>query len=329
MIDGVFSRRTIAPAAIVGRACCALLMAVAVVSFLPQAAHARPPRTIGVLVGDLGNPFFEQIGRGVEDAVTRLVGPDVKVVVRSSGFDLNRQIMQIDSFIKDRIDLLILNAVDTNKIGPAVARARAAGIVVVAIDVGAEGAQATVTSDNRNAGRLACEYLAKRLGGKGQMIIMNGPPTTSVIERVDGCRSMLAAYPNLTVLEYQEDCGGSVEGGLAYMTEMLTKHSHIDAVFAINDLIGIGADIAAAWDSRNEFFVVSVDGSPPGIDALKDPATRVVASVAQRPRQMAEQAVTLGLQLLAGMPVTENAVEIPVELISRDNVDGYKGWDRQ
>jgi ribose transport system substrate-binding protein len=304
------------------------LLAVIFASLLPLAAHARDLETIGVLLGDLGNPFFEQIGRGVEDAAARLVGPNARVTVRSSGFDFDRQLVQIDAFIKDHVDLLILNAVDTQKVGPAVRRARDAGIVVVAIDVSAEGADATVTSDNRDAGRLACDYLTKRLGGEGDMLLMNGPPTSSIVERVEGCRSVLSAYPKLRILEYGEDCGGSVEGGLAYMTEMLTKYPHIDAVFAVNDLIGIGADIAADWDGRNEFFIVSVDGSPPAVAALKDPDTRVVASVAQRPRQMAEKAVSLGLQLFDGEAIAQNVVEIPVELISRGNVGVYPGWER-
>ncbi len=312
---------------VVGRLGRPILLAIVFTSLLPLVANARD-LTIGVLLGDLGNPFFEQIGRGVEDAAARLVGPNARVTVRSSGFDFDRQLVQIDAFIKDHVDLLILNAVDTQKVGPAVRRARDAGIVVVAIDVSAEGADATVTSDNRDAGRLACDYLTKRLGGEGDMLLMNGPPTSSIVERVEGCRSVLSAYPKVRILEYGEDCGGSVEGGLAYMTEMLTKYPHIDAVFAVNDLIGIGADIAADWDGRNEFFIVSVDGSPPAVAALKDPDTRVVASVAQRPRQMAEKAVSLGLQLFDGEAIAQNVVEMPVELISRGNVGVYPGWER-
>jgi ribose transport system substrate-binding protein len=312
----------------VERLCGLALLAVVLASLVSPVAQARDLKTIGVLVADLGNPFFEQIGRGVEDASARLVGPDVRVIVRSSGFDFDRQVVQIDRFIKDHVDLLILNAVDTEKVGPAVRRARAAGIAVIAIDVSAEGAQATVTSDNRSAGRLACEYLAKRLGGEGEMLIMNGAPTSSVADRVVGCRSVLSAYPKLRLLEYGEDCGGTLEGGLAYMSAMLAKYPHLDAVFAINDLVGIGADIAADWANRRDFFIVSVDGSPPGVAALKDPNMRIAASVAQYPRRMAEKAVSLGFALFEGESIAENTVEIPVELISRSDVDSYQGWGR-
>lgn len=66
----------------------------------------------------------------------------------SSGYDLGQQVSQIDNFIAAKVDMIILNAADSKGIGPAVKRAKEAGIVVVAVDVAAEGADATITSDN-------------------------------------------------------------------------------------------------------------------------------------------------------------------------------------
>lgn len=291
-------------------------------------AQARELKAIGVLVGDLGNPFFVELGKGVEAATKNLVGADINVVVRSSGYDLERQITQIDEFIKSGTDILILNAVDTNKIEPAVRRARAAGMVVVATDVKAAGASATVTSDNSQAGRLACRYLAARLSGKGQVLILNGPPVSSVMERVNGCRSELAAFPDIEILPDDEDCGGSLNGGLACMTGMMVKYSHIDGVFAINDPTATGANIAADRADRGEFFIVSVDGSPLAVDVLGSPDTRFAATVAQNPRGMAELAVKMGVALFEGDEPTETFVQMPVTLMTADKVKNYSGWGR-
>jgi len=137
----------------------AVALALAAWAWLPGAARAAEIKTVGVIVADLGNPFFENIARGVEDVVKRLVGPAVKVSVRSSGYDLDRQIRQIDQMAKEKTDLLILSAVDTEQIEPAVRRAEEAGVAVVAVDVRAMGAQASVTSDNIGAGAVACRYL--------------------------------------------------------------------------------------------------------------------------------------------------------------------------
>ncbi|MGP0718997.1 substrate-binding domain-containing protein, partial [Escherichia coli] len=91
---------------------------------------------------------------------------------------LGQQVAQIDNFIAAKVDMIILNAADSKGIGPAVKRAKEAGIVVVAVDVAAEGADATITSDNTQAGELACKYISDRLNNKGNVVIINGPPVS-------------------------------------------------------------------------------------------------------------------------------------------------------
>jgi ribose transport system substrate-binding protein len=302
--------------------CLGLLFAILV----SAGAQARELKSVGVLMADLGNPFFSQIGRGVEAAAARLLGPSARVTVRSSGYDLDRQIRQIGQFVEEGTDLLIINAVNTDRIGPAVRRARAAGTIVVAIDVSASGAQATVTSDNVGAGFMACQYMAKRLGHRGNVLILNGPPVSSVVERILGCRKALEAFADIKILADNEDCGGSIEGGLSYMTEALTYYPHIDAVFAINDPTAIGADIAATRAGRTEFFITAIDGSPHGTEVLQHAGTRLAATVRQDPREMTEKAVALGLELFRGRAVAANT-QIPVSLLTKDNLSSYTGWE--
>ena len=103
-------------------------------------ASAKELKAIGVTVGDLANPFFVQITKGAELEARKLAGDNVKVTLVSSGYDLGQQVAQIDNFIAAKIDMIILNAADSKGIGPAVKRAKEAGIVVVAVDVAAEGA---------------------------------------------------------------------------------------------------------------------------------------------------------------------------------------------
>lgn len=137
-------------------------------------ASAKELKAIGVTVGDLANPFFVQITKGAELEARKLAGDNVKVTLVSSGYDLGQQVAQIDNFIAAKVDMIILNAADSKGIGPAVKRAKEAGIVVVAVDVAAEGADATITSDNTRAGELACKYISDRLNNKGNVVIING-----------------------------------------------------------------------------------------------------------------------------------------------------------
>ena len=96
-------------------------------------------------------------------------------------------------------------------------------------------------------------------------MIVNGPPVTSVIERVDGCLNVLSQYPKLKILSKDQNAEGSRDGGLRVMSDLLTTFPDIDAVFAINDPSGVGADLAANQAKRDDFFIVGVDGAPEAI----------------------------------------------------------------
>lgn len=99
---------------------------------------------------------------------------------------------QIDNFIAAGVNVIMLNAVDPVAIAPAIKKAQAAGIVVAAFDVGAQGADVTVMTDNVKAGTLACQYIVDHLKGKGDVLIVNGPQVTSVADRVKGCKEVFA-----------------------------------------------------------------------------------------------------------------------------------------
>ena len=294
-----------------------------------RSTQASELKAVGVTVGDLGNPFFVQVGRGAEAAAKRLGGAGVRATVVSSGYDLNQQINQIENFISSGVNLILLNAADSKGIAPAVMQAKNAGVTVVAVDVEAEGGvDATVTSNNVQAGELACQYIVDRLNGSGNVVIINGPPVSAVIDRVNGCESVFEQNPNIKVLSRDQNAEGSREGGLRVMSDMLTSFNDIDAVFAINDPTGIGADLAAQQAGRDNFFIVGVDGAPEAVEVLKRENSLFVATAAQDPFRMAETAVEVGNNILQGNPPAEEKVLVPVELITRDNVSNYKGWTR-
>ena len=161
-------------------------------SVAAMAAAQTLPERVGITVGTLGNPFFVPLVKGAEDAV-KAAAPDADVTVVSADYDLNKQSSQIDSFIASGVTLLVLNAVDSEAVGPATKRAKDAGMTVVAVDVTAAGADLAVRTDNTQAGRITCDYLAKAIDGKGDFIIINGPPVSSIMDRVTGCKEALAA----------------------------------------------------------------------------------------------------------------------------------------
>jgi len=288
---------------------------------------AQPLRSVAITVGDLGNPFFVQIAKGAEAKARELGGAGVKITAVSSGYDLNQQTNQMEDFIAAKVDLIVLNAADTKGIAPAVRKARAAGIVVVAVDVAAEGGvNATVMSDNVQAGRVAAEHLVKRLNGKGSVVIINGPPVSAVADRVAGAEAVFRATPGIRLLSRDQNAGGNRQGGMNVMTDLLTAHPQIDAVFAINDPSGLGAALALRQARRENVVVAAVDGAPDAEKALRDEKNAFAASAAQDPFTMAGKAVEVGFGILQGRPAPEGRVLVPVSLITRDNIAGYRGW---
>jgi ribose transport system substrate-binding protein len=303
----------------------ALLAAVATIS-LSAPAFAKDLTSIGMSVGNLGNPFFLSMAKGAKDKAKELTGHDVEVTTVSSDYDLNKQSTQIDNFIASGVDMVLLNAADPTAIEPAMVRLKAAGIVSVALDVTAKGADAQVQTNNIAAGQNACKYITDKLGGKGNVIIITGPPTSSVLDRVSGCKDSLSKSPGIKILSDNQNGKVTREGGLEVMIGLLTAFDDVDAVFTINDQEAIGADLAAKQLNRTDFFITSVDGAPDIEEALKQPGNLVEASSSQDPYAMAQKAVEVGYAILQGKAPAETVTLIPTELVTRDNVDQYKGW---
>jgi ribose transport system substrate-binding protein len=291
----------------------------------PTFGETRKLNSVALTVGDIGNPFFVQVAHGAEEKAKE-INNGVKFTALSSDYDVKKQSDQIDNFISSKVDLILLGAADSNGIGPAVQRARQAGITVVAVDVGAQGGvDATVTSDNKQAGAKAAKYVAERLKGKGEIVIVNGEPVTAVTDRVTGFLEEIKKYPEIKILSQDQNAGGSRDGGVRVMTKILTDFPKIDAVFAVNDPTAIGCDLAAKQAQRKEFFIVGVDGSPDIVHFLKDPSSLIVATAAQDPYLMAQEAVQIGYKI---MQSRQDLTLIPVGIITKENVGRYSGWSK-
>ena len=303
-----------------------LLAAAAIMAITAGPTYAKDLKSIGISLGSLGNPFFVALSKGAEDQA-RKINPNVKVTTVGFDYDLGKQVTQIDNFIAAGVDLILLNPGDPNAIAPAIKRAQANGIVVVAVDTAAKGADATVETNNTQAGTIACAYLIDKMGGKGNLIILNGPQVSSVIERVKGCNAVAAKYPGIKILSQDQDAKGSRDGGLSVGQSLLTRFPQVDGAFAINDPTGIGFELAAKQLKRTTFPITAVDGAPDAEAALKDPnSTQFVASASQDPFLMARLAVQAGVGLLNGKKPAEQIQLMDSKLVTRDNVGDYKGW---
>ncbi|MEA3172078.1 MAG: ribose transport system substrate-binding protein [Pseudomonas sp.] len=301
-----------------------LFPVLALAALMSNVVQARELKALGISMGSLGNPYFVTLADGAT-ARAKELNPNVKVTSVSADYDLSKQFSQIDNFISSKVDLILINAVDPSAMASAIKKARDAGIVVVAVDVDAKGVNATVQTDNVEAGKLACQFLVDKLAGKGNVIIQNGPQVTAVTDRVKGCKAALAAAPAIKVLSDDQDGKGSREGGLNVMQGYLTRFPKIDGLFAINDPQAIGSDLAAKQLKRSGIIITSVDGAPDIENALKTD-TQIQASASQDPWAMAQTAVNVGNDILNDKAPAEVVTLLTPKLITRDNIGTYSGW---
>ncbi|MER2490497.1 ABC transporter substrate-binding protein [Catenovulum sediminis] len=282
--------------------------------------------TVGVAINDLNNPFFLQIVKGAKRKADQLTNGKADIMVVSSDYSLSRQRWQLNQLVERKADIVVITAADQQALAKDIRKAIAKGTQVIAVDVSAEGAVATVATDNVKAGFLACEYLVKQLSGDGQVAIINGPNVSAVVDRVTGCQQALAAAPGIQLAEIEAQGQGSQVGGEQAMKSILSRYPEISGVFAINDPSAIGAELEAQNQGKRNIVITSVDGAPIMQDALKNNNALVSATAAQYPDLMAEKAVELGYQLKNGTKLSQKVFLIDPSLVNKTNVKQYKGW---
>ncbi len=298
---------------------------------LALAMNTRPVmastlNALGVDVGPLGNPFYVALARGAQYEAKKL-NAAARIVVVSNKNDLNEDVSAIDTFISMKVNLILLEPADSEAIGPAVAKARAAGIPVVGLDAGANGADINVTTDNEQAGRIACQYLASSMHGAGKVVIIPSIQVKALVDRVRGCKYALKTFPGINVIADNQRGDGSRVSGLNVMQSLLTRFPVIDGMFTINDEMSIGASLAAKSLHLSKIKIVGVDGSPAGEKALKT-NPNFIASASQDPFGLGALAVKYGLDLI-NHDKDPPIVRIPSKLLTHENVIGYKGWGSQ
>lgn len=284
---------------------------------------ARPH--LAVIVNDMGNPYFQALSASVRETVRASEWPQAQVQVMSSGYDIDRQRAQIHDAVAAGANILILTAAHPSDLEDDVRELRRKGVIVIAVDVATAGAQITVMTHNVEAGFIACAHLGQYLNRDGRIAILDGPPVSSIVDRLAGCDAALERTPQIEVVDRQNS-GASQVGGMEAMTHLLTRNPDLDAVFSINDPAAIGAQKAALFMDRTEVRIASVDGSPIAVNALQQDDSLMLSTAAQFPRQIGREAVLRGLEALRSESVLEETILIPAELIHRGNAHLYCDW---
>lgn len=296
-------------------------LGLAIVEF--AAAYTRQPvrlTRVGLCVQNVKNSFFVA---EIASARTAAAAQGVEVDVRDASQDLRRQLGQIDDLVADGVQALLLDAVDTEGVGPAVAKARDAGVPVIALNVGADGADATVTTDNVTAGAMVGRYLASLLGGRGRVAIVDGTFVTATADRIAGFVSALRDFPDIEIVARQRG-DNSEDSGYTVARRIIAECAPVDGFFGINDPTSLGV-LRAVDEVGMRVPIVSVDGSQRAVSALSRTAG-LVATAAQDPAGMARVALSVAADVYSGRSSASRVRLLPPRLVTAATRD-YLPWD--
>lgn len=288
------------------------IISAALVAALLSLTAAASAQTIGLAISTLNNPFFVDLRDGAQ-AAAQAAG--VRLVVADAQNDPARQLSDIENFIIQGVDLIIVNPTDSSAVVPAILQANAAGIPVITVDRGADDGEVVshIASDNVAGGRMAGEYIVERLGGSGKVVELVGIPGTSAArDRGQGFNEVIQQHPGITVVARQ-DANFDRAQGLAVMENILQAQPEIDAVFAHNDEMALGA-LTAIEAAGRQMIVVGFDATADAVRAVEE--GRMDATVAQQPVLMGELAVKTAIAYLRGEPV-EAFIPVPLMLVTR------------
>jgi inositol transport system substrate-binding protein len=281
----------------------------------PPGGSGKP--VIGVALMSVSYEYIGLLNK-VMEARARELG--VTIVVNDAQRSADRQVQQVENFVAQKVDAIILNPCEVEASSPGVDRALAAGIPVVNVNSETRTAPtAFVGSRDEEAGRLAMEYIAKRLNGSGNVVMMHGfMGQAAQIKRDRGAREVLSRHPGLKLIADQTAEWDRAKG-ISLMENWIQSYGgRINAVFAQNDEMAMGAVLALEQAGRKKHVVVAgVDAISDAMQAVRD--GRLDATVFQDAKGQGTAAIETALKIIRKEPF-EKQVFIPFQLVTKDTL---------
>lgn len=278
--------------------------------------------TIGVTYQNMQNEFILSIQDGLRAKAEEL---GVKVIEQDGQGSAEKQISQVENFIIQEVDAIVLNPFDKDGCAPALDKAVAAGIPVIVVNAmvsNIEKANAYVGSEDVVAGEMEAQYIADLLGGKGNVAIIHGPNGHSAeIQRTIGNKNVLGKYPDIKILAEQTANWSRIEA-LNLVENWLTSGMELNAILGQNDEMALGAYKAIeAAGKQNDIFVIGIDAIPDALQSVED--GKLVATVFQDARGQGAGAVELAYKVANGESIPD-LLNIPFILVTKENLAEFK-----
>lgn len=262
---------------------------------------------VGLIVSTLNNPFFVDLKTGVEKRAEEL-GYDV--VVLDSQNDPAKEVSNMEDITVKNVDIVLLNPVDSDSAIASVMIANNSKLPVVTVDRAANGGDVIshIASDNIAGGDMAAKFLMEKLGSKGNVVELEGIAGSSATrDRGKGFEDGIKESGFNLVAKQSADFDRTK--GLSVMENIIQSKDKIDAVFAQNDEMALGAEKALEGANMKDVLVVGFDATADAVDAVKK--GKLAATVAQQPVLIGKTAVDAVNKILKNEKIKEY---IPVQL---------------
>lgn len=274
-------------------------------------------KKVTLLVSTLNNPFFVDLRDG---AMAEAKAQGIDLEVSDAQNDSATQQNQAQNAQSTGSQVVIINPVDSDAATAAVAPLISANLPVISVDRSVTDAKVTahIASDNVAGGKQAADELAKELGEKGKILVLEGTPgAASTRDRGKGFTDEIAAaYPDIEIVASQTANFDRNEA-LDVATNMLQSNPDVVGIFAQNDEMALGAIQALGDRAGKEVKVFGFDGTDDGLKAIQDGT--LVGTIAQQPKELGKQAVQAAAQVIDGK-TPEKDQSIAVTTVTKDNV---------
>ena len=284
---------------------------------------------VGVSMSAFDDTFLTYLREDMDkQAKSYPKGDGVQLQFEDARADVVKQLSQVENFISQKVDAIIVNPVDTASTKNIINAATKAGIPLVFVNRRPDQKDlpkdvVAVTSDDVEAGKLQMQYIAEKLGGKGKIVILLGDlANNSTTNRTKGIKEVLAKYPGIKI--EQEQTGIWLrDRGMTLVNDWLTQGRGFNAVLANNDEMAIGAAMAlkSAGTKPGSVLIAGVDGTPDGLNAISK--GEMTVSVFQDAKGQGVGSLEAARKMARHETIEQNIV-IPFKLITPDNVKDFK-----
>ena len=273
---------------------------------------------IGLSISTLNNPFFVSMRSGAQQAAK---DQGVQLLVADAQNDSATQQDDVQNFVTQQVDAILVNPVDPKAIVPAIQAANQANIPVLCLDRGASGGkvETLIASNNVKGGEIAGQEMLK-LVGSGSIAQLEGiPGTDPARDRGQGFQQAINGQSAVKLVASQTANFDRAQG-LNVTENILQANPDIKGIFAQNDEMALGAVRALGSHAGSDVKVVGFDGIEDALKAIQ--SGKMNATVAQQPDKIGSLGVQNAMKVIDGKPVPGN-IPVEVKLVTKENVSQF------